>query len=713
VPVVLTSPDSWIVAVAGESRSDTLRLQLGYALRPEIHPDARVNGRTVTLEVSILANPLEEDLAFTWTADPGNPGSVAVVPGPEGSASATIPTDMPAGEYYFDVAGEAANGTVRGRLLVTAAEDALRPFDIRDDRAAWIDEAVIYQVTPYNIASNGKWADVTARIPELAAFGINTLYLQPHYATIPNAGQGYGITGYFETRPDLGSPADLRTLVETAKSHGMRVIFDFVPNHSSIEHPYAQDAIAHGERSHYFDFYQRQRDDVRYSRHYVERHEGEMTFIRYFWDDLPNLNYHNPEVRRKIIEAGRYWIEELGIDGYRIDAVWGLNARNPDFMQEWRLALKRLKPEVLLLGEDKASIDASYDGRFDVAYDWTDSEGWVSQWGWEIGPYSETAVRTIFKDASLGQRSGMLRNALTNQGRGFAGRVLHFMENNDLARFAAAHGVPRTRMVSSLLFTLPGIPLMYQGQEVGFTLHPYQTSQVFNRSRLISEQVGFNYRPELYEHYRRLLELRREYAALTRGIYEEVGAGTLQRSFMFAFRRSRGEEHLITVLNMRESEATTQLAIPAGNLALEEGRTYYLTDLLTGSYYAATPEAMGALEVTVPGYTAQILYLGTEPVQVSTEDRHVPIAGELVLEANYPNPFNPSTTIAFTLPESGRVRLEVFDLLGRRVAVLADDVRATGRHEVVFDAAGLASGTYLYRLEHGGGSQNRRMTLLK
>jgi hypothetical protein len=89
------------------------------------------------------------------------------------------------------------------------------------------------------------------------------------------------------------------------------------------------------------------------------------------------------------------------------------------------------------------------------------------------------------------------------------------------------------------------------------------------------------------------------------------------------------------------------------------------------------------------------------------------VPGTLDLETNYPNPFNPVTTIGYTLPRQADVRLEVFDVLGRRVALLAVGPRSAGRHEVSFDAANLAGGVYLYRLMVGSVTETRTMTLLK
>ncbi|MFU8859260.1 MAG: T9SS type A sorting domain-containing protein [Cyclonatronaceae bacterium] len=93
------------------------------------------------------------------------------------------------------------------------------------------------------------------------------------------------------------------------------------------------------------------------------------------------------------------------------------------------------------------------------------------------------------------------------------------------------------------------------------------------------------------------------------------------------------------------------------------------------------------------------------------------LPARMALSQNYPNPFNPSTTIRFDIPESSagsnRVRLQIYDLTGRIVTTLIDQVMAAGSHNIVFDAGHLASGVFIYRFESGSGSLSRKMTLLK
>jgi hypothetical protein len=89
------------------------------------------------------------------------------------------------------------------------------------------------------------------------------------------------------------------------------------------------------------------------------------------------------------------------------------------------------------------------------------------------------------------------------------------------------------------------------------------------------------------------------------------------------------------------------------------------------------------------------------------------VPSRFTLDQNYPNPFNPGTTIKYTIAQTGRVSLRVFNVLGKELATLADGIRTAGQHEVKFDATNFPSGLYFYRLEAGGQTETRRMELLK
>ena len=123
------------------------------------------------------------------------------------------------------------------------------------------------------------------------------------------------------------------------------------------------------------------------------------------------------------------------------------------------------------------------------------------------------------------------------------------------------------------------------------------------------------------------------------------------------------------------------------------------------------PCTSGCLPKVEPSKPVASSAFGTADVGDGLMEGSLP--GACVLEQNYPNPFNPSTEIRFTMPEAADVRLTVYDALGREVARLANGPMGPGYQHVRFDASGLPSGVYLYRLEAGGFTQTNRMVLLK
>ncbi len=690
--------------------SDTLHFTLGYTPLPELYAYATVSGRNVTLHSSVVANPDTATLTYQWSQDPTNPSQAGLSSNTDTSTTFSLPANAPDGEYYFTVTGYTnTNDTVTARTFVTVDTGGIEPFDIYTGHAAWIDSAVVYGITPYIFVYNGQFTDITSKIPEIASLGVNTIWLQPVFDT-HNGGQGYDITNYFAVRPDLGTPAQLHTLVNTAHKYGLKVIFDFVPNHSSVYHPYAQNAIKYGKDSHYYNFYERQKDNAPFSNNENLTTIGNMQFVYYFWNELMNLNYNNPEVQNWMIQAAEYWIKNYDIDGYRFDSAWAVDARDPGFMDTLRLALKRIKPSILLLAEAKASNPATFDvDGFDAAYDWTNSPSWVSQWVFETS-YSTTSNPTIFNNSNQNDRAQLLHNALTNYGNGYSPRakIFRFLENNDTYRFLPTHDLPRTKMAAALIFSLTGIPLIYNGQAVGASGYPYTTSYIFSRNASIQSQDKYG----LFDYYRNLVHIRMEFPAMYSNNFQELSVSP--NSYVYAYRRWEGNQNIFGIINMGDQSVSATVNLPVDSLHLDSTRTYFLSDLLGDEHYPVMAAELSSYNVSVPAYTTRLFILadtevtaGVKPLIASA------LPKKFELEQNYPNPFNPTTTIGFDLPRASNIILQVYDVLGRRVATLVNGEVPAGRHSVVFNGNGLASGVYFCVLRHDGEQSVRKMLLLK
>jgi glycosidase len=574
----------WASAQQGNStiKTNHLNLTLGYHPLPVARPYAIVAKGKVTLNATVTGNPSKQPLKFLWVAANGNPAACKIWDKNAPASQLTIPAKN--GAYYFNLYVIAGADSARFQTYITRTKNGLHAYDMDKDHAAWIDSAVVYEITTDAFVKNGTYNDVTAKLAELKTLGINTLWLQPVYET-GKGGQGYDVTNYFKLRDDLGTEAQLANLITSAKKLHMKVIFDFVPNHTSIDHPYALDCIKYGDSSHYYNFYQRTNDGKPYSSLYRKDKYG---FMAYIWGDLVNLNYNNPEVQEWIIQATEHWVKKFDIDGYRFDAVWGINARTPQFEKRLQTELKSIKPDLLLLAEARASDKTIYKNGFDAAYDWTPDTVWISQWSWQT-KYNKRKSLTIFNSPDTLHRSAMLRKAIFQSGDLSAIR-LRFLENNDVPRFIASHDIDQTKMAAALLFSLPGIPMLYNGQETGCKWHPYSGKPVFNSQYTIQQSDSLG----LFPYYKKLIQLHTQYPALNgKGISE---VALLNSPYMLAFQRWEGDQHFIIIINLNQVAASAQLNYQTGDPKLP-GKTY-LKDVLTDNVYNISEN--GALNTKIP-----------------------------------------------------------------------------------------------------------------
>jgi cyclomaltodextrinase / maltogenic alpha-amylase / neopullulanase len=637
--IKLLNDTNRIHVTSGNISSPVVNLILAYHPFPIIQPVASVNGSKVHLSSKIIDDRLQQQITYKWKSSPFNPAHTEITTNNNATADVIIPHKP--GEYYFTLYATAAKRTDSFSTLVTRTKKDLKAFNIEADKANWINKAIVYQITPYIFVQSGKYADIEDKLPELVELGINTIYLQPVFKN-EHGGQGYDITDYFSLRRDLGTEEQLHSLIRKAKSYNLRVLFDMVPNHTSIHHPYAIDKIFNGDRSHYSDYYQQKKDNALYSQHY---HEHEHGFIYYFWPELVNLNYDNEEVQRWMIEACKHWIRKYGIDGYRFDAVWGTNARTPSFAKRLQLELKCMKPDVLLLAEDKAAAGYPYKLGFDAAYDWDKSLEWISKWSWQY-EYDEEHRNTIFNHPSIAERKQLMQRALFSDGDSI-GLRFRFLENNDMHRFITNHSRDVTEMAATLLFTLPGIPMIYNGQETGFRVFPYRSAPIFERAKKI--RTGD---PVLFNFYKSLANIRSKNDALTSTYMREIpvtGAGGI-----IAFHRKSDSQDIIVVMNMSPNINNPLLQIE-NSIPLQGGGLSF-TDLVSGDTIIAKAKGSGAITVAVTANTTRVLLLNKNVKVPSDEQRVLSVS---------PNPTRGDFILHYEMQDAGDLNISVCDTGGR------------------------------------------------
>lgn len=313
-----------------------------------------------------------------------------------------------------------------------------------------VSHMILYDASPFFFAPGGRngLAAIRAHLPAVAALGANAILLSP-LTDAAHDDFGYAVTDDLRLRRRFGAPAQLRALVRTAHALGLRVLLDMAANHLSDQSPYFRDAARGGRRSPYYDWFER--DAAGRPIHYFD------------WTNLENLNYRDPAVRRYVRGAFVHWLRDYHVDGFRLDAAWAIRQRAPRFWPALRARLARIDPGVILIAEASGRDGYYVTHGLDAAYDWTSRLG---QWAWH----------GVFAPEGRPPDLARLRAALTDHGKGYPPHtlLLRFLDNNDTGeRFITRHGAGVTRAAVELLFTLPGIPLIYDGDEVGAAFRPY------------------------------------------------------------------------------------------------------------------------------------------------------------------------------------------------------------------------------------------------
>jgi cyclomaltodextrinase / maltogenic alpha-amylase / neopullulanase len=370
----------------------------------------------------------------------------------------------------------------------------------------WVRDAVVYEIFPRAFSPEGNFDGVTRDLDRLKNLGVTVLWLMPIHPVGqarkkggPNSpGSPYAVRDYYATNPDYGTKEDFRRLVEEAHRRGLRVIIDVVANHT------AWDSVLMGRPE-----------------FYTKDAAGRIVAPDPGWSDVADLDYSNPAVRDYMIEMLKYWLREFKLDGFRCDVSWMVPT---DFWERARAELERINPDIMLLSE------ADEPGHMLRAFD--------LDYGWPLFHAIDDAARgeapaTRLRETWERERARNPRGALR----------LNFTDNHDERRAVARLGERGAVAASVFVFTIDGVPLIYNGMEVGDTMESGDPA-LFERFPVFWPIVKRN--PGLPDFYRRLVALRRAHAALRQGELHWLRNSDEARVVTF-LRRARGEEFVVAV----------------------------------------------------------------------------------------------------------------------------------------------------------------------
>ncbi|MCX7939919.1 MAG: alpha-amylase family glycosyl hydrolase, partial [Thermoflexales bacterium] len=315
---------------------------------------------------------------------------------------------------------------------------------------AWFNEATLYQIFPRSFYdSNGDGVGdlngIRQKLDYIQSLGVDTLWLNPHYPA--TSYHGYDVANYLDVHPELGTLEDFKALLAELKQRNMRLLVDFVANHTSLAHPFFKDAYLN-PASPYTDWFLFQDAQNR-------------TFASFFGTGyLPEWNHSNKAVRKYLIDAALFWLD-LGVDGLRCDYARGVEHW---FWRELRAAVKARHPHAVILGEvwdgQTAVLQQYFLDGFDALFDFP----------WYL---AMTGGDNVNGGGGINGQTPpqMMLGALIALQRTYprGAQVVRFPSNHDTNRVASAvqEDAGRMRLMAAASFLLPGIPIVYYGEEIG------------------------------------------------------------------------------------------------------------------------------------------------------------------------------------------------------------------------------------------------------
>lgn len=387
-----------------------------------------------------------------------------------------------------------------------------RPY-ARIQHPEWLRSAVLYQINTRQFTPEGTFQAAVEHLPRLERLGVDVLYLMPiHPIGRVNRkgtlGSPYAVRDHFQVNPEFGKLADLQDFVARAHSRGMRVILDWVANHTAWDHVLVD----------------------QHPEWYLRDWQGKFRSTPWVdWPDVIDLDFSHPGLREYLIRAMRFWVQEADIDGYRCDVAGFVPL---DFWIQARVELEALKPVLLLAEWESRDVHAE---AFDMSYAWTWYDAvqqacrgdlsWLYKYcAWNEHAYPREALRMTFT-------SNHDKNAW--EGTSFE----QFGEGAEAAAVLSLVG--------------EGTPLLYNGQEAG---NPRRLA-FFERDPITWGDHPFG------DFYSKLIELKKSHSCLANGAWggRMIPVSTSHPEQVFSFVRQDQESKVLVILNFSDLALQVEL----------------------------------------------------------------------------------------------------------------------------------------------------------
>ncbi len=416
----------------------------------------------------------------------------------------------------------------------------------------WVKDAVIYEVYPRSFSRDESFQSIINKLPEIKKLGVTVIWVMPIHPIGKlhrkgPLGSPYSISNYYAINPEYGTLTDFQRLVRAVHEAGMHIIMDAVLNHTAWDNPLIYE----------------------HPNWYKHDSTGKIIPPNPDWTDVAQLNYANKNLRRYMINMLKFWVKDVGVDGFRCDAAELVPL---SFWDEARTALDSIKPVMMLAEGAKPDLQLK---AFDLTYSWNvyNALGRIFK-----GKAPATAIDSTIDHEKYTYPIGALR--------------MRFNTNHDENAYDAPsierYGPGGDSLTVALIATLPGVPLIYNGDEVG---NPKRLS-LFEQV-LIDWKVKNGFRA-LYE---KIYSIRRSVPALEAGSFRPLRAEGVD---VVAYERQLDHEKVVCVFNISKTP------VPKVVVKVDGAINGVLSDKVTGRRYKVTD---GTFDIPLKSYGFGILVL--------------------------------------------------------------------------------------------------------
>ena len=374
----------------------------------------------------------------------------------------------------------------------------------------WAENTLIYELYVRAHSKKGDFITVIDDLPRLKKLGVGCIWFMPVFPIGDvkrkgTMGSPYAIKDFMEVNPEYGTKADFQRLIDAAHDHGIRVIIDIACNHSAWDNWLLKE---HPE-------------------YYTKNENGNIVHpAGTDWTDVADFNYDNADLREYMWKALEYWVRDLDIDGYRCDVA---ELVPDDFWAEAYKRLSAIKPDILMLAE--GAHPRLHINGFNLTYAWN-------------------YRMTIAKILENKQKPEYLAEVMEKDHYRYPKNTKHmiFTENHDKKRTVEFFGDDKDLLAAVLNLSLPGIPMIYDGQEVGAE----QTPSLFEK-----EPIEWDFDNHYYEFYNQYFQIRQNNHAFSKGKFQITN--TNQPDKVLAYSRITDHNRVLIIGNITGEKVSVRI----------------------------------------------------------------------------------------------------------------------------------------------------------